>query len=284
MKCSFPLMLLLFGVLFAAGCMASGVVNLEMDDAQKWEQTESRCGSWIAPSKTLQAIGGNRQIVVDGDHALPVNFVPPDLVPILDFIPGEAGYLQLEATTHLADMFIAAEQEAGINNLSVLTAYRAFTAQCEAHSYWVELEMEYGASLEVAEMRASRRVIRQGHDEHQLGLAVDLTATELGSGVYDLDFIEDRREGRWLSENSWRFGFVRTYPSGSEGCTGYAAESHHFRYIGVAAATAWHDLREIYSPYEFLRGRGCDGSPVPGRGTGGIGFQLPSIEGDGGGR
>ena len=44
-------------------------------------------------------------------------------------------------------------------------------------------------------------------------------------------------EGKWLSENAHRFGFILRYPKWEEKITGYIYEPWHFRYVGKKAAT-----------------------------------------------
>ncbi len=44
-------------------------------------------------------------------------------------------------------------------------------------------------------------------------------------------------EGKWVSENAHRFGFIVRYPKGKEDITGYFYEPWHIRYLGVELAT-----------------------------------------------
>ena len=43
-------------------------------------------------------------------------------------------------------------------------------------------------------------------------------------------------EGQWVAANSWRFGFVISYPEGKESITGYAYEPWHLRWVGTQVA------------------------------------------------
>lgn len=73
-------------------------------------------------------------------------------------------------------------------------------------------------------------IARSGHSEHQLGTAVDLDSwqnfTRLGKRF------ESTPEGRWLLENSWKYGFILSYPKGKKKITGYDYEPWHYRYVG----------------------------------------------------
>ena len=69
---------------------------------------------------------------------------------------------------------------------------------------------------------------RAGHSEHQTGLAFDLNSLEESFG--------ETREGIWLREHCWEYGFIIRYPKGKESITGYMYEPWHVRYLGKSAA------------------------------------------------
>ena len=46
----------------------------------------------------------------------------------------------------------------------------------------------------------------------------------------------DTDEGRWLSENAYKFGYIIRYEAGRENITGYMYEPWHIRYVGRVAA------------------------------------------------
>ena len=60
----------------------------------------------------------------------------------------------------------------------------------------------------------------------------------------------DTPQGKWLAEHAHEFGFVMSYPPGSEEITGYIYEPWHFRYIGVEEAREWKESGEVLC--EFL--------------------------------
>jgi D-alanyl-D-alanine carboxypeptidase len=85
---------------------------------------------------------------------------------------------------------------------------------------------------------ALRFSARPGHSEHQLGTALDLQAAG-GAAPWQVNF-GDTRQGRWLARNAWRYGFVVSYPPGSEAVVCYGAEAWHVRYVGRDVARAVH--------------------------------------------
>ncbi|MCI5774478.1 MAG: D-alanyl-D-alanine carboxypeptidase family protein [Erysipelotrichaceae bacterium] len=75
-----------------------------------------------------------------------------------------------------------------------------------------------------------------GHDEHQLGLAVDLSV----EGLDQTSFYKTSQY-QWLLDNAYKYGFVQTYTDQSFPDTQKSAKPYHFRYVGVAMATHMHD-------------------------------------------
>ena len=72
------------------------------------------------------------------------------------------------------------------------------------------------------------------HSEHQTGLAVDIVS----SSHQTLDAAHaDTKEAIWLKEHCKEYGFIVRYMEGKEEITKRKAESWHFRYVGVEAAT-----------------------------------------------
>ncbi len=170
-------------------------------------------------------------VIEDGNDLLaPVNkkttlrsdYEPEDLEAIPEYMnPERSMRLRAPALKMLIALWHAAEFD-GIN-LKVVSAYRSY-------DYQRDLFQRYSDSYGPEE--ANRFSARPGQSEHQLGTTVDFggTAQDLTAGFADTD------QGRWLAEYAHYFGFVMSYPEGSEDITGYIYEPWHFRYIGVEAA------------------------------------------------
>jgi D-alanyl-D-alanine carboxypeptidase len=72
---------------------------------------------------------------------------------------------------------------------------------------------------------ANAAAMPPGHSEHHTGLAADIFSvgiSEMGNSA----------EGRWLAENSYRYGLILRYPQGAAHITGIEFEPWHFRYVG----------------------------------------------------
>lgn len=166
-------------------------------------------------------------LLVDKNHALPPDYVPPDLVTVktLDASPAAPSTVQLrkEAADALSKMLADARSQ-GIYLLAQ-SGYRSYDYQAKVYNAEVQ---NYGQS------QADRESAHPGHSEHQTGLAMDFTTKALG---YDLnESFAATPEGKWLAQSAVKYGFVLSYPQGQEGITGYLYEPWHYRYIGVAAA------------------------------------------------
>ena len=54
---------------------------------------------------------------------------------------------------------------------------------------------------------------------------------------------------KWLSENSYKYGFILRYPEGKEDITGYSYEAWHYRYLGNELAKKVYDSGLTYDEY-----------------------------------
>ena len=86
---------------------------------------------------------------------------------------------------------------------------------------------------------------RPGTSEHQSGLAIDFSTNgSLSSGF------AKTRQGIWLGQNAWEYGFILRYPADKTDITKIIYEPWHFRYVGYPFSKILHDrkicLEEFY--------------------------------------
>ena len=81
---------------------------------------------------------------------------------------------------------------------------------------------------------------RPGYSEHQLGTTVDISASLFSAS-------ELQRGYAWMEANAHTFGFIHSYPRGSEDITGFQYEPWHVRYLGVEVATRMKNNEIIYN-------------------------------------
>ena len=145
---------------------------------------------------------GNILVPLDKQHKLTADCAPTDLVTVKG-----GTQLRSEAAGAFNEM-LAAASKAGFT-LYANSAYRSY---------------------------AERTSARAGHSEHQLG-----TTADVGARGLELEAFEGTPEAAWLAANSYKFGFIVSYPDGKEGITGYAPEPWHVRYVGKDVAQKVHD-------------------------------------------
>lgn len=105
-------------------------------------------------------------------------------------------------------------------NIWIQSGYRSYELQETLYNNYVNRDGKLAADTYSA---------RPGYSEHQTGLAFDLNSIS--------DDFQYTNEGKWVSENAWRYGFILRYPKSKESITGYKYESWHLRYVGKDLAS-----------------------------------------------
>ena len=162
--------------------------------------------------------------LVDTILSVGKEYKPPDLVPTGNAGITGGGLVRAVAIDDLRAMADAAAADG--TPLGNVSAYRSYKTQVALFSGYVE---SYGYKAAV------KFSARPGHSEHQLGLAVDFSAA--GSGVF---LSGDSATGRWMARNSWKYGWILSYPKGKYRTTCYTYEPWHYRYLGRDVAAKVH--------------------------------------------
>ena len=165
-------------------------------------------------------------LLVNKEHPVDADYVPEDLEPIRYYAEdrnANSRYMRAEAADHFHRLVEAAAQE-GID-IVMTTAYRSYEFQ--------EILWNYNVSQK-GEEEANKTSARPGESEHQTGLAVDLSTSEIDyRNSYDF---ENTAAGKWVAENAHRFGFIIRFPQNKTDITGDSYEPWHLRYVGETAA------------------------------------------------
>lgn len=157
--------------------------------------------------------------------------VPEDYFPELKEIPGQGQSVDERIYDPLMDM-LSDMEERGLSPL-ICSGYRTLDKQEMLFNQKVSAYVKQGYSMEEANQLARRILSVPGSGEHCLGLAVDIYSDsyrKLESGF------ADTKEGKWLREHCWEYGFILRYDQGKEELTGIDYEPWHFRYVGKKAA------------------------------------------------
>lgn len=104
-------------------------------------------------------------------------------------------------------------------SLWIASGYRSYTYQNGLYEMYVKRSGKVAADTYSA---------RPGHSEHQSGYAFDLNSVD--------DSFANTKEGIWVNDNCYKYGFILRYPKGKDNETGYKYESWHLRYVGTELA------------------------------------------------
>jgi LAS superfamily LD-carboxypeptidase LdcB len=192
--------------------------------------------------------------IVNRDSGLPPDFEPADLeTPHLEF--RNAYIVSIRVRQIVLEPLYQLLEAANAQGLQIIAAsgYRSYEEQAVAYESW---KKEFPD-------RADTISAKPGHSEHQLGTAIDFSASymqeEYGQ-VFHTDFYK-KPEGWWLYENSYKYGFTLSYPAWAEQVTGYQWEPWHFRYVGVELATYLFEAKRTLK--EYLAGCGVADVSAP---------------------
>lgn len=169
------------------------------------------CGDILAP--------------LDKQHRLAADCVPVGLEALpASMSYGGTQYLTSTTIAALRVLFDAAAKAGYV--LTVNSGYRSYADQVYTYNYWVQTQ---------GQAYADRTSARPGHSEHQLG-----TTADVGTDGHVLEDFSSTPAAAWLASNSWLYGFIVSYPPGTEAITGYASEPWHIRYLGTGVAASVH--------------------------------------------
>jgi len=184
------------------------------------------------------------------------DYVPPDLVKLSEVgLPG-GGYIRAVAVEDTRAMLKAA-RAAGAR-VGIWSPYRSYKEQTQIFNGYVS---QNGLDSAITYSQ------KPGHSEHQLGLGVDFMSAGGGSPLPG-DWAKTPA-GAWMGKNSWKYGWVLSYPRGKGGTrwndrTCFRYEPWHYRYLGRDVAAKVHasglTIREYLWTHHTLVDR--NGKPV----------------------
>lgn len=171
---------------------------------------------------------GDNLRLVNKDNTLERDFTPSGLIYSKPAKGRATVNLRLdgEATLQLNHMLEAAYNE-GISGMLITSAFRTFDKQTSLFNNKTSI-LSRKMNRKTAMEEASKIVAVPGASEHQTGLAVDICS----EGVGLIRSFNNTPQGKWLADNSWRFGFIIRYPMEKTDITGIIYEPWHVRYVG----------------------------------------------------
>lgn len=167
-------------------------------------------------------------VLANTESLLDEAYVPPDLTNLTcRKISSDAIQMREVAAQALAGMFDAAKED-GIT-LYAHSGYRSYRTQ--KTMYYNRLEKNNGKDDGV--------VAFPGSSDHQTGLGIDVIH-KAGIGKRFTSAFADTKEGQWIAENCWEYGFIIRYQKDKEDITKITYEPWHLRYVGVQVAQYMH--------------------------------------------
>lgn len=169
----------------------------------------------------------NTLVLIKKGFVVRSDYVPSSLRDVNIPYESQQGQMQDEAASALEQMYADAKKEG--YNLTIKSSYRSYADQEAIYNeYFSMYDADYAASL----------VNTPGSSEHQLGLSVDLTSSDVIDGTYST--FGQTPAYQWVEKNAYKYGYILRYPENKSSQTGATNEPWHFRYVGKKAA------KEIY--------------------------------------
>ena len=192
----------------------------------------------------------NNMLLVNRSNTLGRAYFPADMVYGKPSRGRAAVAVRLdrEAMRQLNYMLDAAYSE-GVSGMVITSAFRNFDKQTSLYNEKTNA-LSRKMSRKTAMEEASKVVAIPGSSEHQTGLAADICS----EGVGLISNFGNTKQGKWLKENSWKFGFVIRYPKEKTAKTGIIYEPWHIRYVGEVHSEIMKDKDMCLEEYvEYLK-------------------------------
>jgi len=160
--------------------------------------------------------------LVNRENLLSEDYMPDNLViPNINLVSERSNEKNLVSAAMIKDleqMFYDAQAEG--MNLFLSNGFRGYESQVYI----------YNEEIQNKDNKHSEYVAKPGESEHQLGLAIDITSSDMS---FELNqSFENTKEGAWALENAYKYGFILRYTKTKEDITGYKYEPWHYRYVG----------------------------------------------------
>ncbi len=208
--------------------------NYRYEDVSRWIRNES------SSDITLIPYAMNPDAYLDPTHS--VSSRAPAVQPLAEELPASGG-IRPEVREEVQQPLLAL---CGNLQTSLASPHACAGLQIsQGYVSYSEQKNKYRAAEEAGANDEVMEVYPAGHDEHQLGLAVDFCV----EGLPDEEFSKTPQYA-WLSDNAWRFGFIQTWNEEDEAITLHRSEPWHYRYVGADLAKTIHDSGLTFARYK----------------------------------
>ncbi|GHU72730.1 hypothetical protein AGMMS49992_09300 [Clostridia bacterium] len=228
--------ILLIVAMLVCGCASADII------AASWEVNDATEPFWSFPlSQEIMADPDGFLVLANTEHLLSSTFKPDDLVNIaVRKTSSTAIQMRRPVSQALSAMFEAALAD-GLK-LYAASGFRSY--QTQKTQYAMRLErVGYDDNM----------VQKPGASDHQTGLGIDVVNYSMIGQRFSQSFI-NTKEGQWLADHCYEYGFIIRYLKGKKDVTGINYEPWHLRYVGEEAARYINDnsltLEEFWDEWE----------------------------------
>ena len=120
-------------------------------------------------------------------------------------------------------------------NIYIASGYRPYVGQESIYNRYVKRDGKEAADTYSA---------RPGYSEHQTSYSFDLNSIT--------DSFIKTKEGLWVNDNAYLYGFIIRFPKGKDRITGYKYEPWHLRYVGYDLAKKLYNNGDWISLEEYF--------------------------------
>ena len=211
-------------------CVAESLSLADLENAQDAQMVEMDSqNTWNYPIPYELLTTSEYIVLANKENLLDENYVPEDLVKLTcRKISSDPIQMREVAAQALSDMFDAAKAD-GVT-LYAHSGYRSYRTQNTMYSN--RLKKNNGKDDGV--------VAYPGSSDHQTGLGIDVI-NKAGIGKKFTSAFADTKEGKWIAENCWNYGFIIRYQKDKEDITEIIYEPWHLRYVCVQIAQYMHE-------------------------------------------
>lgn len=222
-------MLCLFcaALLLAAPC---ATCEERLDLSLPFEEAQSiEAPVWTYPISYELLKTSDYIVLANRDCLLGEDYVPEDLVNLTCRKVSYDPIQMREAASEALNTLFDAAKADGVT-LYAHSGYRSYHTQDVM--YYNRLKSHNGVDDGVVQY--------PGASDHQTGLGIDVI-NKAGIGKRFTNAFASTKEGMWVGEHCWDYGFIIRYQEDKKEITGIEPESWHLRYVGVQVAQYMRD-------------------------------------------
>lgn len=206
-------------------------------------------------------------LLINAWHSVPSDFSTDGLVSV-----GTTGNYKIQVQDGSVQLFqpafdalieaLTGAQEAGLEHYIVREGYRSVTEQEELfQNEMSNLSNRYTGNRLIEETK--KKVNYPGTSDYHSGMSFRMDVYERGnSELNNMKFQADSEQGKWLTENCWKYGIIFRFPSrdfpnasweDKSYKTGVSSQLNLYRYVGKAHSAAMRVMDLCFEEYiEFL--------------------------------